>query len=459
MSIRLRITSLFTLLVFVILGLVCTTVYYISSANRINNFKTRLTNSAITTANLLSQSVFNAQIIQRINAATTVTLRDKTIQVYDRNNHMIYRYSDNVNDTIPVAAAILAEAREKQNIYFITGNKEAVAHLYINKNFSAVVVSAAYDEGGKQNLNQLRIILLLSFLGGIVVAFAGGYLFSAGLLRPIRKIADEVNEISAQNFTRRIYTGSVQDEWYYLAYTLNELLDRLQESFELQRRFIANASHELSTPLTSISSQLEVSLQRHREANEYRKVMKSIHQDVRYMSKLTQTLLEFAKASGSAGGLEINLIRIDEIILRLPAEIAKLNKAYTISLSFDELPAEEDNLLVFGNEELLFTAIKNIVANACKYSENHRATVKLTVKPEVIVIAVEDNGIGIPHEDLEHIFQPFFRVDENRSAGGFGLGLSLAHRIIKLHKGDIKVSSTVGKGSLFMITLPPAGRL
>ena len=460
MSIRLRITSLFTLLVLVILGLVCSTVYYISYTNRIRNIKTRLTNSAITTANLLSQTeVFNPQIIQRINAATTLTLKNKTIQVYDHNNHMIYSYSDHAGDTVPVANQTLDNVREKQNIYFTIGEKEAVGHHYSKNRFSSVVVAAAYDEEGKHNLNQLKVILLLSFLGGIVIAFAGGFIFSKGLLTPVRKIADEVNEISAQNFTRRIHTGPVRDEWYYLSDTLNQLLNRLQESFELQRRFIANASHELSTPLTSISSQLEVSLQRHRDAAEYRNVMQSILQDVRYMSKLTQTLLEFAKASGSAGGLEINLIRVDEIILQLPAAMAKLNKEYTVSLLFDELPAEEDSLLVFGNEELLFTAIKNIVSNACKYSENHRATVTLTVKPEVITIAIEDKGIGIPHQDIDNIFQPFFRVDENRSTGGFGLGLSLAHRIIKLHKGDIKVSSVINQGSLFTITLPPAGRL
>jgi len=460
MSTRLRITSLFTLLVFVILALVCSAVYYVSYNNRIRNIKTRLTNSAITTANLLSQTeVFNRQIIQRINAATTLTLKNKTIQVYDHNNHMIYSYSDNAGDTILVDAATLNKAREKQNVYFTAGKKEAVAHHYINDNFSSVVVATAYDEEGKQNLNGLKIILMLSFLGGIVIAFAGGFLFSKGLLTPVRKIADEVNEISAQNFTRRIPTGPVQDEWYYLSNTLNQLLDRLQESFELQRRFIANASHELSTPLTSISSQLEVSLQRHREAKEYREVMQSILQDVRYMSKLTQTLLEFAKASGSAGGLDINLIRIDEIILRLPAEMVKLNKEYSVSLLFDELPEEENNLLVFGNEELLFTAIKNIVANACKYSADHRAGIKLSVNPEMITIAIEDKGIGIRNEDMEHIFQPFFRVDENRSTGGFGLGLSLAHRIIKLHKGEIIVTSVMGEGSLFVIHLPPAGKL
>jgi signal transduction histidine kinase len=268
-----------------------------------------------------------------------------------------------------------------------------------------------------------------------------------------------VAEISAQNLARRIQTGKTKDEWYHLSHTLNDLLDRLQESFELQRRFISNASHELSTPLTSISSQLEVSLQKERVAEDYKKVMQSIYQDVRHMSNLTQTLLEFAKASGNTGGLEINLVRMDEIILQLPAEIVKINNAYSIILQFDDLPEDEENLLVFGNETLLLTAIKNIVVNACKYSENHQATVHLKMQDQSILIIIEDQGAGIPKEELAKIFQPFYRVEEHRTTGGFGLGLSLAERIIKLHKGTIEVTSEKDKGTIFYISLPPARNL
>ena len=143
------------------------------------------------------------------------------------------------------------------------------------------------------------------------------------MLIPLRKIADEIKEISVQNLAGRIKAGENKDEWNYLAETVNQLLYRLQEGFEIHRRFISNASHELSTPLTSISSQLEISLNRDREASEYRAIMESIHQDVRQLSRLTQTLLEFARASGDPGGLEIDLVRIDEVLLSLPGEIIK----------------------------------------------------------------------------------------------------------------------------------------
>jgi len=177
------------------------------------------------------------------------------------------------------------------------------------------------------------------------------------------------------------------------------------------------------------------------------------------MSKLTQTLLEFAKASGSQGGLDIALVRIDEVLFRLPSEVSKTNKAYSVSFEFDQLPEEQDKLLVFGNEELLFTAIKNIVINGCKYSENQKVIIKLYIENEEIILIFQDKGIGIPEAELAHIFQPFYRVNDDRIKDGFGLGLSLASRIIKLHNGKIKASSKPGQGSLFTIYLPVAKSL
>src|SRR5258708_723850 len=318
-------------------------------------------------------------------------------------------------------------------------------------------------------MRHLRLVLSLSFIGGILISVVGGYLFSISLLNPIRRIADEVNEISARNLTRRIrflasgdetsFTAGAEDEWVYLFGTLNQLLNRLQESFEIQGRFIANASHELSTPLTSISSQLEVALQRVRTVEEYRQVIQSVYQDTRQLSKLTQTLLEFARASGTAGGLEIDLVRIDEILLRLPGEITRAGNEGEVLLDFDQLPEREEELLVFGNEDLLFTAIKNIVSNACKYSDDHQAKVRLAVWDREITITIEARGKGIEETEWEKIFQPFSRSGVDPSIPGFGLGLSRARRSIQLHKGWISVDSVPGKGSVFTIKLPSAGNL
>jgi two-component system sensor histidine kinase ArlS len=467
MPVKIRITLLFTLLVVTILTLVCASVYYFSYTNRIKDIQTRLINRAITTGRLLRQGgVFDRALIRKIDESTSMAIRHKVVEAYDTSDRKIYSFSDSPADPFRTDRSVIERAKKASDgmIYFTRDNRDAIALYYTEGKegyADFVIITAGYDEAGNEKMRHLRLVLSLSFIGGILISIVGGYLFSISLLHPLRRIADEVNEISARNLTRRIRSASStqKDEWYYLSDTLNQLLNRLQESFEIQGRFISNASHELSTPLTSISSQLEVSLQRVRSIEEYRKVIQSVYQDTQQLNKLTQTLLEFARASGTAGGLEIDLIRIDEILLRLPGEISKTNSLFSVTLDFDRLPEIEEELLVFGNEELLFTAIKNVVSNACKYSDDHHAIVRLSVQAKEISITVEDQGTGIGEEEWERIFQPFYRADNDTSVPGFGLGLSLARRIIQLHKGWITVDSIIGKGSVFLIRLPSAGKL
>lgn len=460
MPIRLRITLLFAFVVFIILGMVCGAVYFFSYTARIDNIRKRLTNRAISTARLLSQSeIFNQQLVKQIDSLTTIALKNKAVQAYDYKNRKIYEYSDKSIGSLFIDEETLDEARIKGIIYFKKQQMEAVAYHYTDPNTRIVMIAAGVDEDGKQTLHRLKNILFLSFCGGVIIAIGGGYFFSKGLLQPVKKITGEVTEISAQDFTRRIHTGEVKDEWYELATTLNALLNRLQESFEVQRRFISNASHELSTPLTTISSQLEVSLQRDRSADDYRNVMLSVLQDVQRLSKLTQTLLEFAKAAGNLGGLEIEPVRMDEIVMQMPAEMQKQDRSFTVFLHFGQMPENERDLLVLGNHELLFTAIRNIVVNACKYSLDHRADIELLIKEKQLYLIIKDRGKGIPHEELSRIYLPFYRVDENRTTDGFGLGLSLTYRIIKLHKGVIHVDSKADAGTTFTIQLPIAEKV
>jgi two-component system sensor histidine kinase ArlS len=457
MPVRLRIAMLFTFLVLSILLIVGGVVTYISYRNRLEAVKMRLTGRANNIANFLRQTeTFSSQLIQKIDTSTSGSGRDKEVQVYDNNNKKVYAYSDRVTDILVIDTFFLNKARLKKKLYFKRGKKEAIA-LYDKEN-ELVIVSATFDEQGKRQLSQLEITLWFSLLGAALISFGGGYLFAGRLLRPIKEIASEVNDISAKNLLQRIPTGDAKDEWHYLSSTLNLLLDRLQQTLDMHRRFISNASHELSTPLASITSQIAVLLHRDREAFEYRNVLTGVHQDALHLSKLIQTLLEFSKASGSESGLEIQPVRIDEVLLRLPAELARTNKEYVVLLGFDDLPEDEDRLFVFGSEELLFTAIKNIVVNACKYTTGHRALVRASTKNNEIHVEIIDNGPGMRPEELEQIFQPFYRGGAVGALPGFGLGLPLVKRIINLHKGRIQVESDVKTGTTFLVILPAAFR-
>jgi signal transduction histidine kinase len=448
-------------MVFIILGIVCVSIFYFSQQSRAETIKTRLANRSITTARLLSTSgLFDRELVKTIDSLTRLTLKDKSVQAYNQTDKRIYNYSDEAGDTIDVTPEILHKARATSSgYYFMKDDKDVVAYYYTETSPSMVVVSAAKDELGNENLDQLRTILIFSFLLGIIIASAGGYFFSNRLMSPIKRIANEVAEISAQNLARRIPTGKARDEWHEMTVTLNQLLDRLQESFELQRRFISNASHELSTPLTAISSQLEIALQRKRTPEEFERIIADVRQDVYRMNKLTQTLLEFAKAAGNKGGLNINLVRIDEILLEIPGILQKQNSIYEVFLQFDQLPDDENELLIFGNPDLLSSAVTNIVSNACKYSSDNKAIVSFSIREKDFFIDVSNQGEGVPPEEQEKIFEPFYRLANSSATAGFGLGLSLAQRIIKLHNGHVMVKSERGKGSNFTLIFPSARKV
>jgi two-component system, OmpR family, sensor histidine kinase ArlS len=290
-------------------------------------------------------------------------------------------------------------------------------------------------------------------LVSVLVSILIGYLFSAQLVRPISQIIHEVKDISSHNLSHRLQAGGGKDELSQLAETFNNLLNRLQDSFNTQRRFISNASHELSTPLTSISSQLQVTLQKERSQQEYRQVLQSIQEDVQQMGQLTKTLLEIAK-TGTQGSIELREVRIDEVLLKVIADVKKINSQYDVTLNFDNLPDDEKSCMVFGNVDLLYSALRNIIENGCKYSPDHMSNVELSAREKDILIKVTNTGDVIAEEEIEQIFQPFYRSAAAANVEGFGLGLALARRIVGLHKGVIEVSSDIENGTCFTITLP-----
>lgn len=457
MKIKYRITILFTLLVTFILFFVCASIYYFSDLNRKLDFQRRIRNRALSTISLLVKvEGINRELLQRIDQNMLISLREKSVIVYDNNNKEVYRFRDEGATLVRPEVSVLRYARENGEYVYTKGRREVIAIQYRAGDKEYVSVAAAYDKEGIEKMSELRFVLLISFISGTLITLLSGLVFSSRLVVPIKKITGEVKEISSQNLSRRILLNETKDELHELSSTFNELLTRLQQSFEIQRRFIANASHELSTPLTSISSQLEITLQNSRNAEEYKIVLLSVYDDVKNLNRLTRSLLELAKASGTSDGMQLSLVRIDEILMKLPVELRKTNEQFKVELHFDSFPEDEDKLLVFGNGDLLESAIKNIILNACKYSEDHTANVGLNFSDNELNIVIGDHGPGIKEEDQTMVFQPFFRSNPDATSEGFGLGLSLASRIIKLHKGDIILTNNEPTGSIFTISIPIA---
>ena len=446
---------LFTVLVTLIFLLLGTAIYYLSSWNRKTEFSQRLRNRALTTTRLLVElEEINKPLLKKIDSLTMNLLFEENISIYTDMNELFYSNRSAIPEPLRPTATMIDRIRKEKEYRFSVGKYEGVGIIYHEGTNNYVVIATAFDQTGRNALQQLERILLLSGVAGVLITMLVGYFFSIKLLRPLAQINTEMNEISFQNISHRIAVTNKKDELNQLAITFNSLLERLETSFNNQKSFIANASHELSTPLAAISSQLEVALLQNRNEKEYKKVLASVQEDVVHLNNLVRKLLELAKA-GAGKGISVEPVRIDEIMLSAIEEVNKLHTEYHVYFSFDEIPDEESQCYIYGNEELLFIAFKNIIENACKYSPTHDAWVSVAVKSDKKIIRVKDEGIGMTEDELKKVFEPFFRSEKVENIfEGLGLGLSLSLRIVRLHKGEINIDSEPGRGSVFTINLP-----
>lgn len=227
----------------------------------------------------------------------------------------------------------------------------------------------------------------------------------------------------------------------------------MQESFEMQGRFISNASHELSTPLTSVNNQIEITLKKPRTNEEYQKVLESVQADVLHLTALTKQLLTLAQ-SARGGTISTQRIRVDELLMELPLTLKKIDTNYQAINFFDELPDDDNLCTVNGNSELLFSALKNIAENGCKYATDGTVHISLSFIADKIVVLFSNAYRTFNPAELETMFQPFQRGANAYNSNGYGLGLSLARRIILLHKGEIKAELIEGNRILISIILP-----
>jgi two-component system, OmpR family, sensor histidine kinase ArlS len=453
LKIRNKITLLFAIVVTTILLVLNISVYYFTAAETDENFRKRLGSRANNNSQIFDYfGDSSVNRLRRIDAGALALLPQKSVVIYDTLGKLLYEYHAENADTLRLDKALLDEIRQSDEKYLTIKSRHILISYYKGHERPFVIAVAAVDLDGVQRLAALKNILAISLLIGTLVTLITGFVFSSQLVKPIKAIISDVNDISSHNLSKRLPTGISQDELNHLAKTFNDLLNRLQDSFTMQRHFISNASHELSTPLTSILSQLQVTLQKDRPVQEYQQVLQSIQEDVEQMRQLTKSLLEIAK-TGAQGSIELNDLRIDELLLKVISDVKRINHSYEVDMQFLDAPEDERQCMVFGNFDLLYSAFKNIIENGCKYSPDKASVVKVSFAEKNILIEVLNQGDIITEQEIEQIFQPFFRGGNPSDNKGFGLGLPLARRIIGLHKGNITVNSGQ-QGTSFVISLP-----
>lgn len=453
MNIRTKLTLRFIISTAVILFLGSIFIYIFSAEYRQEEFYTRLQNKANNTAKLLIEvDEVDVDLLRRLERDNPVSLPDEKITIFNFKDSVLFTTDE--GGVIRITKELRDRVRLENEVRYLQEDYEVLGFLFKGEYDRFVVIAAARDIYGLRKLKNLMYILISVFSVSIVVVSVTGWLYAGRALQPIAKVVNRVDEISITSLNLRVDEGNGQDEIAKLAQTFNKMLARLEGSFVTQKNFISNASHELRTPLTSITGQIEVTLLSQRSPENYQMVLQSILEDIKNLNRLSNRLLMLAQSSSDQRDRKLSLIRIDELMWQAKEDLIKMNPGFTVNIDLHESLDDERKLTIQGDEQLIKTALSNIIENSCKYSSDHTANVFIDSSRFGLEIRFMDKGIGILPGEIDNVFEPFYRGSNTGNMKGHGIGLSMVRGIIRVHRGIIRVSSTPGEGTVVTVSLP-----
>jgi len=323
-----------------------------------------------------------------------------------------------------------------------------------DKNFEITIAESLVDSLAM--ISAFRSFLLVSIPSSLAILCFAAWWIARESLRPLSSFSETIETITHRNLADRIEGETTARELAGLARSFNAMLDRLQAVFEGQKRLVADASHELKTPLSVIRTHCDVALQRPRSAEEYAEALQTIQLSARNMTRLINDLLSLARLDAGLLSSEIlTPVFLGDCVADALQMTGPLARERRVTLS----SAIEEDCSVTGSRTALTEAFLNLIENAVRYNgEEGRVSVVAKAENGKAVITVSDTGSGIRKNDLARIFERFYRADAVRGSEGTGLGLSIVKSVVEAHGGEISVESEPGKGSTFQVMLPLAVR-
>lgn len=453
MQIKTRLTLLFTIITATILLIFAAVIYYSAKESREREFYTLLRKEAYTKVNLFLDAQVSKTTLQEIYLNNRKILNEVEVAIYSTNFDLLYHDAVDL-DFVKETPEMLQDIRSKLSIDFYQDDWQVIGIVYPYAGQQYIVTAAAYDQYGYTKLSHLLKTISIGFTLAIIIIYIAGRFFSRRVFAPVNAMTEKARSISANNLDLRLESNNDKDELSQLANTFNEMLDRLESSFDAQKSFVSNISHELRTPLAAIIAELELSTLKERSIADYKQVIGNTLNDANKLVRLSNSMLDFAKASYDPTEISFRAIRVDEALLDARQQVQQANSAYKIDIHFSADIDDENQVTINGNEYLLKVAFVNLFENGCKFSALKKTTVTVSFRNQHIILAFSDEGIGIAHADLTNIFLPFYRGENNKYAEGNGIGLPLTHKIIHLHQGTIDVKSIIGVGTTFTVKLP-----
>lgn len=453
MKIKNKLTLIFTIIIAIILICLNLYIYFISkSFLRANFFKELRDRAYIAATVFLEKDEENVASIELFQRKYLRTLPKETIRIFNARNEPVFIDS---SDIFTFSEVLINQVRKQKEIQFSKDNTQIVGIYYEDNQGNFVILVSADDEISLHSLRHLKKALFIGFFLSLTVIFFLGRFFTTLMLSPVSSIIRKTKMISETNLHLRLHEGNGKDELASLSITINKMLEGLENAFELQRSFVANASHELRNPLTSIMGNIEITLSKKRKQEEYQNILESLLKDAEKLHNLVNCLLTLVQSNTDFSTLKKDEIRLDELIMETLSEIHVKRPQSKIQFKFPEMPKDASSFIIQGNKNLLETAIYNLLDNACKFSGIKTVKVSMLFHPShEIRLIIVDNGIGIAPEDLPHITETFYRAQNARSYSGSGIGLALAERIIKLHHGSLTIDSKINEGTQITVSFP-----
>jgi two-component system sensor histidine kinase ArlS len=454
MKIRTRLTILFTLITATILLAFATVIYISAKENREKEFYSLLKKEALTKANLFFNAKVETKTLQDIYRNNRQILNEVEVAIYDSSFNLLYHDAVDI-DYVKETPEMINEIYQKGEKQFYQKEWQVIGLRYEYENKNYIITATAIDQYGYNKLNSLLKNSIIVFIISILFIYIAGRFFSKRAFDPVKEMTEKAKVISATNLDLRLNSNGSKDELAELASTFNEMLNRLENSFDAQKHFVSNISHELRTPLAAIITELELSTNKEKNVAEYKSTIQNALGDAKKLVRLSNSLLDLAKASYDPSEIVFKQVRIDEILLDARQQVQQTNINYKIDIHFENDFENDNQISIKGNEYLLKVAFSNLFENGCKFSKDKQSGVSISFERDKIQLGFTDNGIGISEDDLKNIFTPFYRGENKKYADGNGIGLSLTQKIIHLHKGTITILSKQKQGTTFTVELQP----
>jgi signal transduction histidine kinase len=449
MKIKDRLALYFTLISTVTLLCVLSVTYFTFKKLMESEFFDRLTDRTMVTAKLyLEADEISGEALNKVRTQYLERLNGEVIRIYNNSNSAAFIGDDQQF----WSSQTIDKVRELGKIRFKEGERQVVGIFYKDNQGDFVILASAIDQSTAVRIDKLLKVMIGVFIIIFLGLLLSGRWIAKRILAPLSVFIDQVKLIKANNLHFRVEEGTNKDEITLLAQNFNNLMEHLEHSFILQKTFVANASHELRTPVTRMIIGAEITLSKDRQKEDYEKALHSVLEDAEKLENIITALFNLAQADLEYSSSLAEKIRVDELIWQLQTEWNQRKGSNQLVVEMKNLPMTDDApLTINANPTLLQIALDNIISNAFKFSDNQQVSFTLEIIPSGMILTISDQGVGIAEDKLKEIFKPFYSSSHKLEHAGNGMGLYMAHKIITLFNGKITATSSNSNGTTFRI--------